>query len=515
MRRAIIAAGLVLVALAAAREARAGGFLIYEHSALATGMADARTALWDDPSSMFYNPAAITELDGFQISLGDTLIFPSVKYTPLLGECSTGSPSWDERCGLSEEGRFKVFTPLHAYFTAEITNYLSAGVGVNNPFGLGTFWPEDWDGRYVAWETDLKTFFFQPAVALDIARLAHLRNDVALSFAVTGYYVFGHAMINQKVDYGVDLDGAELFPERLFPGVQSTMKMEGTAHSGGYGFALFTAWKPWISFGASVRSNVPLDFSGTAGFSIAEEDRGELWARQLELFELIPEETGGSTTIELPWNMNFGLAFHGLKKWTFALDLFVALWQSYDELKVHFDCSALPPTDPDYCSSNLNAGAVYPKKWHTGIQLAFGTEYRPVEFLAFRAGIGLVTDPSNPDYYDAMLPDGNRLLVTLGVGYRAPRFFKVDLGYMLAYWKGLKNNDVGPADPGQRNGLVNGHYRTVAHLLGLTVGLSFGGLYKGAPQTLDPRPEPERPAVLPAPVPEPIVPEAPPAAVSI
>ncbi len=497
MRRAALIACLALAALGAAREARAGGFMINEHSALSTGMANARTALWDDPSSLFYNPAAITQLEGFQLSLGDTLIFPSIKYDPEMPTCPNDSPDWSDSCGLAAEGEFKVFYPVHFYFTAQITRWLAAGVSLNNPFGLGTFWPEDWDGRYTAYQTDLKTFFVQPSVAIDFARLAHMNDDVSLSFAVTGYYVHGIALIKQKVDtYPV-------FNEAGCPGCEAEMTMEGDANSGGYGFALFAAWKPWVSFGASVRSNVPLHFTGTASFTAPDEP----WADVMAAFAggLLPERTGGSTDIELPWNMNFGLAFHGLKKWTFAADLYIELWESYDELKVNFACSDLDSTDPDSCSPVLNEEAVYPKKWSTAIQASLGVEYRPIVPLALRLGAAFVSDPTHPDYYDAMLPDGNRFLVTAGIGYRAPKYFKVDLGYMFAYWRGVKDNEVGPEPvSGQRNGQVDGTYTTSTHLLAITIGLSFGGPHGGVPQTLDSKPEPKRPAVLPAPTAEPI-----------
>ncbi|MBW2260991.1 MAG: outer membrane protein transport protein [Deltaproteobacteria bacterium] len=497
MRRAALIACLVLAALGAAGEARAGGFMIKEHSALATGMANARTALWDDPSSLFFNPAAITQLEGFQISLGDTLIFPSITYDPSMTTCPTDSPDPSDSCGLSTKGEFKVFTPLHVYFTARITNWLAAGISLNNPFGLGTFWPEGWDGRYTAYQTDLKTFFVQPSVAVDFARLAHMSDDVSLSFALTGYYVHGVALIKQKVD------SAPFFPEATCPGCEAEMTMEGDGNSGGYGFALFAAWKPWVSFGASVRSNVPLHFAGTASFTAPAEP----WADTMRALGIFPESTPGSTDIELPWNMNFGLAFHGLRKWTFAADLYVELWESYDELKVHFECS-----EDGSCAGVLNEEAVYPKKWSTAIQASFGTEYRPIEAIAVRLGAAYVSDPTHPDYYDAMLPDGDRLLLTAGFGYRAPKYFKVDLGYMFAYWRGVKDNDVGAEDPGQRNGLANGTYTTATHLLAITLGFSFGGPHKGVPQTLDSRPDPKRPAVLPAPTAEPIASE--PAAVT-
>jgi long-chain fatty acid transport protein len=490
MRRATLSAGLALAAFMAAGQARAGGFLIYEHSALGTGMASNRTALWDDPSALYFNPAAITQLEGFQLSLGGTLIFPSIHYDPSMTHCSGSSPSESDACGLPTDGEFKVFTPIHVYFTARITRWLAAGISLNNPFGLGTFWPEDWDGRYTAYQTDLKTFFVQPTVAVDFARLAHMTDEVSLSLGVFGSYVHGMALIRQKVS------GWDFNSDPTITNPEAEMKMEGDADSGGYGFALLAAWKPWFSFGATVRSNVPLHFAGTAEFSAPDE----MWATVMRALLLLPESTGGSTMIELPWNMSFGVAFHGLPKWTFAADVYVVMWESYDQLNVHFDCGDPGADEP--CASLLNDEAQYPKKWKTGVQVGLAAEYRPIRAIAVRAGAAFVSDPTNPTYYDAMLPDGDRLLLTLGFGYRAPRYFKADLGYMFAHWRGVKDNDVGEAN--RRNGLANGIYTTNSHLLAITLGLSFGGPHKGVPQTMDPLPGAEEPAYLPAPQAEPL-----------
>ena len=52
--------------------ALAGGFQILEHSAISTGMANARTALADDVSAVYFNPAAVSELPGLQLQLGLT-----------------------------------------------------------------------------------------------------------------------------------------------------------------------------------------------------------------------------------------------------------------------------------------------------------------------------------------------------------------------------------------------------------------------------------------------------------
>jgi long-chain fatty acid transport protein len=449
---------------AAAPSARAGGFLIYEHSAQATGMASVRTALWDSPSSLFYNPAAITELEGFQLSLGDTLIRPHITYTPLPPDQRT-----DDLDGIHPAvGESRLFYPLHVYFTAEVLDWLTVGISVTNPFGLGTYWPEDWDGRYTAYQTELRTFFVQPVVAFDFAEAFDFPEEARLSLAVAGQYVYSDAMIHQKV--------------QVTPTFDVQMELEGDGHSGGYGFSLFAAWFPWISIGASVRSNVVVDYEGTAAFTgMSPETRAGLAMMGIAL----PESTPGGTSIEMPWNMNFGIGFHAIPNLTIAADLYVALWESYDELTVNFACAH---EDPPTCWGELASPALttFPKKWKTAYQASVALEYRPTDFLALRAGYGYVTDPTDPEYYDAMLPDGDRHLITFGIGARAPDLFRIDVGYMLAMWDGVKHNEVGAPSGLFSNGHANGTYETVSHLLGITLSFSFDDDGMAPPPTLDP-----------------------------
>ncbi|RME24989.1 MAG: hypothetical protein D6806_08690, partial [Deltaproteobacteria bacterium] len=185
------------------RPAKAGGFLIYEHGAVSTGMANARTALAGDPSSLYFNPAAITELEGIQIEAGVTLIAPSIEYDPV-GPDGQGRSYTGYRDGAYVQvpvndglnpasAEFKLFTPIHLYMSWKLPwAGLSVGYGLNNPFGLGTHWPDDWDGRFIATDTEVQTFMNQPVVAADLARWLGL-DGVKLSLAAGYDFVWGKA----------------------------------------------------------------------------------------------------------------------------------------------------------------------------------------------------------------------------------------------------------------------------------------------------------------------------------
>jgi len=67
----------------------ATGFLIYNQHAAANASAVAYTAQVDNPSAVFYNPAALSRLGGTQASCGGTVIIPRTTFT----SDATGSSS--------------------------------------------------------------------------------------------------------------------------------------------------------------------------------------------------------------------------------------------------------------------------------------------------------------------------------------------------------------------------------------------------------------------------------------
>src|SRR5579871_929412 len=70
------------VATLTAGPAVAGGFYIQEQNAAGVGRAQAGdVAIADDPSTLYFNPAGMTELPGLQNAGGIALIIPSAQLT--------------------------------------------------------------------------------------------------------------------------------------------------------------------------------------------------------------------------------------------------------------------------------------------------------------------------------------------------------------------------------------------------------------------------------------------------
>ena len=124
----------------------AGGFQLNEHGSRPMGLGGAFTAIANDASAVYWNGAGLSFLEGTNIILGSAIIAPRTSFrgpAPLIDKTSMDAQDF--------------FVP-HFFITHKVNEMFSFGAGVSVPFGLGTRWPTDWIGRYLAVETELKVF---------------------------------------------------------------------------------------------------------------------------------------------------------------------------------------------------------------------------------------------------------------------------------------------------------------------------------------------------------------------
>jgi long-chain fatty acid transport protein len=449
------------IGLLSAVGAEATGFFLYEHNASAQAMADARTAVADDPSAIWYNPAAITELGGLQLQLGVIGILPETRYEPAGRPAQPreflGQPVNDGENPTS--AKTKGYSPPSGFVTYNVAGSgVCLGLGVNSPLGLGIYWPGDWDGRFITTESDLVTILTNLVVAVDLAHLAGFKSSFKLSLAVGYDLLYGEARMSQRIDLRV---GEALSGGRLVnPWGELTLTGDGLAH--GFNLAVYAEWPGQLALGVSYRSGMQLELAGTARLRFNEA--GEQTRQMAGLMFPEGDTTGGRVTLSLPHHINVGLAYLGVEDLIVAADLYVGLWRSYQELAVQFDCVAAGECD------DLALDPI-PANWRDAFQIALGAEYRLFGAWAIRAGLAHITQTVPAETYDPSLPDGPRYQLGLGAGW-ANQTWKVDLGYAFITWQGTKDNDVG--DWGDDmflipNGKANGVYTTTTHMLGLSV----------------------------------------------
>jgi long-chain fatty acid transport protein len=148
------ALGFLVVASA---QANAGAFAIHEQSTYGQGTSFAGIAAGGALSSMFWNPATMTQFAGKGIEVGASAIFPFANNTPIAGELFNFGGTTDT--GLD------ALVP-NSYFTYQFNSNLWLGLAVNSPFGLSADFPDPWAGRnYGADSSKLKTYNAAPSLA--------------------------------------------------------------------------------------------------------------------------------------------------------------------------------------------------------------------------------------------------------------------------------------------------------------------------------------------------------------
>jgi long-chain fatty acid transport protein len=403
-----------LAILQTASPAYGSGFGIFTQGAAALGQADAVVAHTDGPSAIFFNPALLNKLPGTQFEAGTTLLFPSRDFR----SSTTGATA-------STEDTF--YYPSTFYVSHTFNDKISAGLGVFNPFGLGTEWNGTWEGRYIATKSKIETFNINPVVSYQITP--------DLSFAAGLDVILLDATLEKKVN---------LSPLGL-PDANQKFKGDGT----GVGYNLGVAYNlgHGVSLGASYRSEVEINVKGNVSFDLPSP----LLAGTLP-------NTGGKTTITLPRQLLAAVAYQANDRLTVETGLRWEDWRSFKESKVELNQPVAGQTT-----------ITEPKNWHDTFAVNVGGKYRLNDTFTLLAGYLYGWNAVPDDTFEPSVPDANSHLFCLGTDMV---FNNIKLAVSYAYQfqeERNKNNTVGAT----AGGAANGTYNADIHLLGLSVTYRF------------------------------------------
>ena len=132
--------------------AYAGGFQVPEMGIKAMGMANAFTAVADDPTALWFNPAGLAFQQGTAVTVGSTVVLPKIDYTT-----AAGTPYAMKRDAVAVP---------HAYLAhTDAGSGIAYGIGINSPFGLQVQWPTTAPFAASAQYGRLKAINFNPDIA--------------------------------------------------------------------------------------------------------------------------------------------------------------------------------------------------------------------------------------------------------------------------------------------------------------------------------------------------------------
>lgn len=297
----------------------ASGFALIEQSASGMGNAFAGgAASAEDASTVFFNPAGISRLEGNQAVVAVHAIKPSAKYTS-----STGVSGGDAG---------GVAIVPNAYLTMDMKPGLKFGLGINAPFGLQTEYDSNWVGKEHAILSKLETVNVNPTLAYQV---------------------------NDALSIGGGLDYQHISGElsEYKGGALGTAVIKGADDAWGYNLGLLYNADSATRLGIAYRSAISYSLTGTVTTSL-------------------PFANGPVTLdIKLPDTLSFS-AFHTYsEKWDVMADVSFTGWSTFKQVKVVDANGAAISNTPENWKDTIrvSVGAThhYNDKWSTRAGLAY------------------------------------------------------------------------------------------------------------------------------------------------
>jgi len=413
-------AATALLAVIGTSVASAGGFALREQSAYGQGMSFAGVAAGGSLSSMFWNPATLSAVMGFQSESVLSYIAPNsdVTITSVAG-APTNLPQGD----VGENA----FVPA-SYYGYRLNDKIVLGLGINAPFGLATKYPLNSalrgnlvPGVSIAGTTEVFTMTANPVVAYQF-------NDY-ITIAAGALVQYAKVRLTSQTlapptnpPYGIStLDNADDFGFGITAGIQ-IKPMEGTEIGLGY------------------RSRINHELEGP-----------------------LNTQTSGSFQVtgdgfDLPDTVTLGVR----QRITDAFRLAAGVeWANWSRLKAVTLSGATAPVTLTYA---------YNDSWF----FSLGGEYDFNEALTVRAGIGRELSPLDDANRSFRLPDNDRWWLSAGASYKASERFSFDLGYSYIF---ADDTDLVPAAAGGpgSNSIFGGTSDAHVHVISAALKMKFGG----------------------------------------
>ncbi len=419
----------------------------------ASGMGNAFAAQADDPSALHYNPAGLTQLHGVEFMAGGLFSGGTTQFTSPTGVTATGD----------RNGSVAWPPPGHLYLTANLKDLglsalgdLTAGVGVNVPFGSLNRWPNDGPFRTATTFNTLPLLDIKPTLAYK------LTDNVSLGLGADIYTFSG--LIGEG-----QVERQSVWPGGLGIPAGSRVELSGKDTAAGFNASLlYTALrnadgKPIANIGIVYRSQATLHLTGAllANGAKVSDARATL---------VLPQVITGAVAI---WPVRTSE-----REWKLEMDVDYVGWKSFRNLDVHLanGVTILQPTN-----------------WRSTVAVMLGTEYKwlaleslPHWDVALRAGYtnqqtqmpDATFDPGIPSADVHVVGGGLGLLCKdggtvfglrcgeFGVGSVKAKAIGLDLSYQASLYEERTVQ-------GNRNPTVNGLYKTTLHTGGLSLRVVF------------------------------------------
>lgn len=372
-----IAAAAMMVAGAFATQTYAAGFQLSEQSAIQMGRAMAGAGVvGDDLSAVHYNPAGMTLLSGTRMQATGTWVAVNLDY-----ESHYGS--------VTENGRLKGQIIPAGFLTHQINDSLWAGLGLTVPYGMGTEYGEDWEGRERGTESMILTFDINPNLAWKVNDKLSVGGGISLQYA--------------KAELGMGMGP-----------MQANVK--GDSWAWGWNVGLMFQPVETVRLGLAYRSHIAHNAEGHTDVKSPLNLTSDMKVRI---------KTPDTVTLSATWEATDALRLSGTARWS--------KWSNFRTLDVqNLDFNGTP-----YAKF---ANVPVENNWDDTWFFSVGADYKLNGQWTVRGGVAYDQGPVENQYRMAVIPDTDRVWFSGGASYKYTDNLTFDFG--ATYIKGVGDTDL-------------------------------------------------------------------------
>lgn len=425
-RRVINGIVVCLILLGGLDHIHAAGIAVLEQSVRGLGNVYAGgTAGGEDISTIFYNPAGLSEYAGTEIISGAHFVLPEARF-----KVDRSSDILNRPLAGGDGGNAGDNTLIpNLYLATDLPGPFRLGLGITVPFGLGTKYGRDWKGRYEAIDSELKTIDINPAISYAF------NNKVSLGFGFSAQYV--DVKLSNAIDFGTicfgQLGVAACSGLGLSPQAADG-KVEIEADGWSWGYNAGVLFKPVSRFrlGIAYRSKVSHRVKGNARFKVPTS------AQPLTATGAF-RNTDVKSESDLPASLAIGVIYEFEEKWAILSDVTWTHWNRLKRLTIDFENPSQPPT-----TLNLD--------FKNTLRASLGVIYHMTPAWTIRSGFAYDESPvRNARSRTFRIPDSDRYWLATGVSYRPNSNLKFNLAYAHIFIKDVtieRENSFGHAIKG-------------------------------------------------------------------
>jgi len=434
----LLSVAIPVTILCYASHVQAGGFQITELCALCQGVRNAgQAAAADNGATVYFNPAGLTYRKGRNAEASLHAIFGKFKFNDKGSTNAIGGQPVGKR---NNDGAEPAFIP-NFYYTQELNEQLTFGVGLTTPYGLITEYDDDWIGRYHGIKSELATINLNPSLGFKINEQLSVGGGVMIQYA--------DAELTSAIDFGAIgflLGIPGVTPST--PAFDGFNQLTGDDWGLGWNLGVLYELQPGTRLGISYRSGVDHTLEGKAKITVP----GSISA---VVPGLNSAKVGASVDFTSPAILMLG-AYHEIdERWTIMAGAWWTEWSDFEEIRIQFEDGR-----PD---------AVQPENWHNSWRYQLGVSYKYSPEWTFRAGLEYDETPVDREDLTPRVPDADRKWLTFGASYNYSPSFSFDFAYTHIFISDYEIDDT-EVTTGASSGVpigntLNGTYEADANII--------------------------------------------------